>query len=162
MNEKNVDPGRQAALEEMQGVWKRQYESLDTVKSTAKTIMGYSSLLLGLIGVLQLSGLFSSLSGLYVFLAVTTAVAYIVLVCICVTIINMTVFYGPILSDWKMLDKQLFNKTDNKLLEQRIADYLCAIEKNNEVLKKRVEMLNFAIILFPVIIALLFLMGLAA
>jgi len=162
MSEINFDPGRLAAFEEMQGVWKRQYESLAILKETAKTILGYTSLFLGLLSVLQISNFFSSPSVIYKWLGGAAAASYICLVWLCLTIIAPTEVYAPIDSEWDVLAEYLFDKSGDALLEQRIVSYLGVIKDNDIVLAKRSAMLKWAGRLFAAIVLLLFLMGLAA
>jgi len=163
MSEKMVpDPGRQAALEEMQGVWARQYESLAILKENAKTILSYTSLFLGLIGILQISNFFSSPSIVYKWLASAAAIGYIVLVWLTLTILGPAKVQGPIDSDRGVLEEYFYDKTGDELVEQRIASYLGAIRKNDVVIMKRAVMLTWASRLFATIIFLLFLMGIFA
>jgi len=156
------DPGRQAAFEEMQAAWKRQYETLDILKETAKTMLGYTSVFLGLIGVLQISGFFALPSITYKALGAVCAAAYIVLVCLCLGVMSPAGMFGPILAEWNTLALYMFNKENNELLNRRIYDYVEAIEMNNQVLKKKALQVKWAGVLFPLIIVLLFLMGLFA
>jgi hypothetical protein len=128
----------QVSTEEMQAVLKRQYDGMDAIKATARSFFSAASLIIALLGALQI---FSArvdpvYQALYPYGIVAALVLYIALVVSCSLALLPVTMKGPIAASWDVLSESLIGKEDRDILEMLLSGLLNAIQLNVPILKR--------------------------
>lgn len=155
--------GYEVAIEEMQYQLDEQYKSIGNIKTFVQQIFGAASLIISLIGALQIFGVQvdPAWHGLYNILVGITMFLYIILVANCVRVLAPLRVKGPISADWDILIENFVGHEDDlDVLKQRLRCYLDAISLNKpiiDILYKRVKYLRW---MLPAIVIILLILSL--
>jgi len=144
-------------LIEMQRMYQGQSNGIDSIKATIKTIFGSSSLIVSLIGALQLFTKPISATWLPVYQGVLIVIAllYLALIIVCIAGMWPVYVYPPLNAVWKQLTETFQNMNDEEMESMYISAILQAIEKNTPIVKRFVRLERIALFLLPVIVLLI-------
>jgi len=140
---------------------RRQGESIEAVGVNAKTLFSSSSIIIGLLGVVQLSQYFQDvfkercsgiITGVIIFL-------YIFLVIISLIVLSPKNYLGPIELSYTVLCDAFYGKTEREILEMQLSAYLNVIDKNEPGIKRRRFMTIIQSIIFALIVVLVIVAG---
>lgn len=123
----NLD-GLKVCIEEMNRNLKLEYEGVDMLKTTARSVLSAASLITALISALQLArpAIQSGYSVLYNAGIICALVLYVALIMACVKAITAINWSAPVDADWKVLYNAFANKTGEKLLTMQMSSMLNA------------------------------------
>jgi len=150
------------ALDEMKKTLSRQFEGLDIFKETAKNLFGASSLVLSLIGALQLvrPNIVNEWVCIYNAMIILALSLYAFMLAICLWVILPTKLYQPVGTDWDEIYK-FFTGDEIFIYRNYLLAYTKTVEEMNPpVLRSRRIALYIAGILLFLIISLLLLLSL--
>lgn len=138
-----------------------QHESIDSIKSTSRTILATSSVVVALLGALQLINVKpdDTFSWLYWILIGLAILAYLVVVTYSSWVISPLKLSGPVPEDWDILYATFVDKNNIIILRTLLMVYLNAIEENKPILKRVVRQTRVASV--SLVIAVLILVGLS-
>lgn len=130
--------GYKASLEEMQKVFGYQLDSVSASKETNKNFFGAASLIITLLGSLQLllGKVSNAWTSTYQLLLLISLVIYILFILISIYIFLPTVLQAPIRADWSELKESFFCREEKDILVHQLSQYLIAIDDNKKALKK--------------------------
>jgi hypothetical protein len=151
--------GYQVAISEMQKYLDGQYQSVSAVKNVVEQILGAASLIIAIIGALQLfnARIQPQYQAIYNGLIVVTVILYIVLIASSIWVLSPTEVKGPISADWDELYKgYVGHENEIDILKQQLSNYLNAIKLNDPIIIKRSRRTWIPAILLPVIVILVF------
>ena len=158
----NVD-GWQVGVEEMKSLYRLQFESVDIRKDQAKTILGASSIVIAILGALQLVGVQVVAEWLYVYnAAIVLAVGlYVASIVLCFLALDAVTLIYPVEDDWDTIYEHFGSQeTDLDLAKKLLVSYLGAIEENRPTLIRHSLLVRWASILLPVVVVILLLLSL--
>lgn len=150
-------PSHTLALEEMRLEYQQVSQSSDVLDNKASAMLGASSLILGLLGVLQISAASRSLT-IQIGLGIAAAL-YFVMVWLCLKSIFPKSFTTPIQADWNVLSKYLLTQKEKDAVLNILSGYVTQIQHNkhiNEIKARNVQAVQW---IFTVIILLLLLLS---
>ena len=154
--------GYKIAIEEMQLALKNNLESFDAVRNMARTLFGAASLIVGLLGTLQIisADVVPAYRGIYNFLITLTMIVYIGLIVCCLRVLSPNNIDLPIEVDWNVLWNHYISETDDQIYKTRLISYINAIQKNWPVITRLRNITRIATLLLPIIIVLILLISL--
>lgn len=154
--------GLKVCVDEMNRNLKLQYEGVDVLKATARSILSAASLVSGLMGVLQLARpvVKADFLELYNLGIVVAVVLYVALIIVCVISITGITMFAPVAADWRTLKTTFAVKTGDDLLDLQISALLNAITTNEPIIKRQRNLVIAACVLLPAIIVVLFALSL--
>lgn len=146
-------------LEDMQSHIEKQSIGIAAVKDTARSIFGAASLIVALIGALQVfdapvpDGAFGVVYRIGVVLIM---ILYPLLIVLCLKTLAPVIFYGPIKPELEILRETYTGKDEREILKQRLVNCLNVIPKNEAAIQKRRKLVNASgvVLVFIVIIML--------
>ena len=151
--------GYEVALEEAKRHFEAQRNGIDAIKSTAQHILNASSVVFGLITTFQLfmNQVDEAYKLLYYGLFGLVCVFYVALAGLCVAVISPIEIFGVAAMDWELLYEYFVGKEDDLEIDRTLlSSYLNVIHLNEPKISARRKMVNWVVVLFPVIVALLF------
>lgn len=150
------------STEEMQAVLKRQYDGMDAIKATARSILSAASLITALLGAFQIftARIDPAYQGLYPYGILAALVLYIGLIAGCAMALMPVTMKGPIAANWPELSAQFVGKADREIMKVRLSGLLNAIELNAPLLRKMRWVTVLAGILLVIEVVLLVLLSL--
>lgn len=157
------DFGYEIAIQEMRYLIEDQSKSLELAKSTAQNVLSAASLIIALVGILPVLNASQQYNHTQCHwgLILLAAVLYTLLIIVCVYILGLQNFHGPIAADWPELYNSFVKHTDKTMiLKTRLSAYLNALELNKPVVNRKTRLANLAAALLPAIVILLFLAAL--
>jgi len=132
---------------------KRQGESIDSLKTHARTIFSASSIIISLIGTLQIfNEIPSNYRLLYISLIIIMVILYIVLVILSLTILSPFQIYGPISIDEATLFGSFIGKMEREVILNQLSAYINVIKLNEPKIITRQKMTTAISILFAIIV----------
>jgi hypothetical protein len=148
-------------LEEVKAGYQRQEESMDVFKKHARTLFSASSIILTLLGVMQIFSLPAEVfKGLYGGIIAGILILYILLVGISL-IVNFPIqFLGPIELNWDVLSHGFMEKKERDVILMQISCYLNVIDLNRKSIKTRYKLILTQNIIFGLIVLLVITAGL--
>lgn len=164
--------GLEISIEEMRYRLKSQYEGVDAIKATARTVFGASSLIVSLLAALQLSNVrvdptFSAAYSIGVVLAMAL---YAFQITLCISVLLPVSLNGPVKEDWDILYESFTGwnellqdftgKSEIEILRKRLSAYLNAIELNEPIISDSRRTATWASYILPVIVIILLLLSL--
>lgn len=128
----------QVATEEMQAVLNRQYDGMDAIKATARSILSAASLITALLGALQIfsARIDPAYQVLYPYGITMALVLYIALIAGCAVALLPVTMKGPIAPNWKVLSDSFVGKDERAIMEMRLSCLLNAIDLNAPLLRR--------------------------
>lgn len=152
-----TNPSHTLALEEMRLEYQQVSQSSDVLDNKASAMLGASSLILGLLGVLQISAAAPSLY-LQIGKAVI-AVLYLLMLWLTIKAIFPRTFHAPIQADWSVLSEHLLTKNERDATLKLISGYVEQIEYNKTINEKKSRNIEWSARIFGAIILLLMLLS---
>ncbi len=154
--------GLKVCVDEMNRNLKFQYEGIDSLKATARSILSAASLVTGLMGILQLvrPAIQADFVGLYNFGIVAAVLMYIGLIVASVRSITAITMFAPVAADWMVVQTTFANKSGADLLNMQISALQQAIRANEPIIKHQRDLVLTACVLLPAIVVVLFAMSL--
>jgi hypothetical protein len=152
----NTD-GLKVCIDEMNRNLKMQYEAIDSLKATARSVLSAASLITGLLAVLQLARptIQADYVSLYNVGIGFTLFLYALLIIACVAAISGLTMKAPLNADWNELQRFFASKTGLDLVNLHLASLLKAVNANEPIIKRQRLLVLSACILLPVIVAIL-------
>jgi len=154
--------GLQVCIDEMNRNLKLQYEGVDSLKATARSILSAASLITGLMSVLQLSRppIQAAYIDLYNLGIVVASALFIALIITSIRSIMAITLQAPVVADWQALSAGLAEKTGPDLARQHLSNLLNAIARNQPIIDRQTRLVWAACILLPLVVAALFMLSL--
>lgn len=151
------DSDLKVAIDEMSRNLRLQFEAMDTHKTTARAILSAASLIIGLMGVLQLArpSIQTPFVSLYNLGIVLAMIVYVVLISLAVWSIMAVSMASPIKSDWETLKTYFVGKCGRDLLKMQLSAILNAIRFNDVLLTRQRRLVTAACVCLPVIVLIL-------
>ena len=140
--------------------YQRQGESVDALKTHARTIFSASSIIISLIGTLQIfSEIQNDYKLLFIFLIGLLAFCYLILLVFSLIILSPFQAYGPIHIDKDTLFESFQDKKERDVILKQLSAYINAIALNEPKIVLRQQMTTALSILFAVIVLLILLIA---
>jgi hypothetical protein len=160
MNNENLDI--RVSITEMQLLLSQINGSIEVCKSTSRSILSSASLIIALVGALQIfsSKINSNYLTCFRIGIGVTAILYIALIVCCIIVLNPARISSPIAPSWDVLQEAFSDKTERELLKTQLSAYLNSIKKNEIVVNRSAHLTTTANILLPIIVLFLFLLAL--
>ncbi len=154
--------GLKVCVDEMNRNLKFQYEGIDSLKATARSILSAASLVTGLMGILQLvrPTIQADFVGLYNFGIAAAVLLYIGLIVSAVSSITAITMFAPVAADWTVVQTTFADKSGADLLNMQISALQQAIRANEPIIKHQRDLVLTACVLLPAIVVVLFAMSL--
>lgn len=155
--------GYEISVSEMKYRLEEVYKGIDEIKNTFRNVFGASSIIVALIGALQIfsSDVAPEYKALNCLLIALTIVSYGLLIAGCIWMISPIKVSGPTPSKWDALKEGFIDRDENsKIYEQLIKNYIRAIDKSEPEVMKRYKWGKFVLPLLPIIVVLLFIISL--
>jgi hypothetical protein len=149
-------------LEEMQRSLDHQRDSFDTIKTTVRSVLSAASLIVSLVGALQLinSRIAPAWLWLYWIGIAVTATLYVALILFSVVILMPIIPSSPLAANWDVLTTAFKDLDEKEMKLKQLSSILNAIEKNKPILDYLVKLQRFVLILLPFIVVILLLLSL--
>ena len=150
------------SLEEMKRDLDAQKASFDTIKATMRTILSASSLIVSLVGALQLltARIAPGWTWLYILGVSVVAILYITLIVLCAMTLWPVSVWSPLSSKWDDLTTTFQGMNEKDYLLQYLVQVTQAMEKNAPRLQKAARLERIALILLPSLVTILLLLAL--
>ena len=143
-------------LHEAENKLERQSESIESLKSHARTIFGASSIVIPLLGTLLIfSDIAINVKSYYIAIVAMMITLYVVLVILSLIILSPSRFSGPIQIDHPTLKEVFLGKNELEIIKIRLSAYLNAIELNEGNIILKQKMTTIISIIFAIIVILL-------
>ncbi len=158
----NEKLGLELAISDMQESLRNQSLSISAFKATTRHLLSAASLIVALIGALQLYKVQISDDWIWLYTGVLFLIAglYIALVMLCVWAQAPIVVMGPIREEWELFREFYMGKSEIDILRVRLSGYLHAFDLNKEPIAFRVKLTKAASVILPVIVVILLLLSL--
>lgn len=154
--------GYKIAIEEMRSLLIQHDQSLQASKTTARQVLGSSSLVFALFGTFQM---FIELPkwDFYYWIALSTiGLLYILLILLCYWVISLSIVQTPIRGEWDNLYYSLIKPNDERsILRNQLSAYLDVLELNRHKIELRAVYTNISVILLAVVIISMIILGIA-
>jgi hypothetical protein len=151
--------GYETVIAEMKYLLEQQYQGIEATKSTAQHILSAASLIIALIGALQLLNVQvdPEWATAYNYLVVISIGSYVALIICCVIVIRPAQVYVPTSANWgELYSKFVGHRDDLDVLKQQLANYLNVINLNEQIVITRRRLATIASVLLPIIVIILF------
>ena len=151
--------GYETVIAEMKYLLDQQYQGVEATKSTAQHVLGAASLIIALIGALQLLNvqIDPKWSTTYNCLVILSIVLYVALITCCILVIKPAQVFTPTSADWdELYYKFVGHQDDVDVLKQQLANYINVIGLNEKIVTYRRRLATIASILLPIIVIILF------
>lgn len=152
----------QVSIEEMRGVLKQQWDGMDAIKATARSVLSAASLIVALLGALQVlnARVDPAYQDLYHAGILVALGLYVLLVAGCSTALLPVTMKGPVMASWEVLQQAFSGKEEREILKMRLSGLLNAIALNTGPLRRMRALTTLALLLLPLEVVLLMLLGL--
>jgi hypothetical protein len=144
-------------LEVMKKDLENQVGSFDTIKATVRSVLSAASLIISLVGALQLVTVHVAPAWLWLYWSgvILAAVLYVTLIVVCIIALMPVRPWLPIKPEWDNLTTTFKGMNEEEINLKYLSSILNAIEKNTPVIEKFVCLQRVALILLPVIVIVL-------
>lgn len=156
-----VDMGLQICVEEMQKAFEREMASFEAVKSMARSVFSAASMIVALLGALQILTV-RVVPGWFVVWQVCLGAAmvlYVALIVLCFLAFTPQDVPGPVKVDWQVLMDSFYGEGEKAVLT-RLSSLVDTINANKLVLRRSVFFSRAAGLIFVVLVVLLLSMAL--
>lgn len=127
--------GFKVSLDEVKKVFEYQLESVTGYKEASKNVFGAASLIITLLGSLQL--LLGKVSDMwlttYQTLLIIALVVYIAIILVTIFLLMPTSLQAPIRASWEVLEDTFFYKDEKEVILFQLNQYLVVIDKNKAI-----------------------------
>lgn len=144
-------------LAEMQRMFHSQLDGITSIKTTIRAVFGSASLIVSLIGALQLFTAPVPIEWLpfYRGTLALIAVLYVVLILVCVAGMWPVAINPPLNALWDELTTVFKGKDDQEMITMYLSAVLQAIEFNAPIVKRFYKLQVIALILLPILVVLI-------
>jgi hypothetical protein len=144
-------------LAEIQRDLNLQIGSFDVIKTTVRSVLSSASLIVSLVGALQLvtARIAPAWLCLYQTGVILTAVLYVALIVLCIAALWPVSVWSPLKPEWDNLVTTFIDLNEEEIISKHLSSVLSAIEKNKPLLKSYVRLQMAALILLPIIVVIL-------
>ena len=146
--------GKRYVLDEQRRAFDHVNEAGSALDSKLQALLGSGSLIISLVGTVQLVNLRQG-GDLFFWGLGVTIVLYIIMVGVILWGLRPLEYYEPIDNDWEKLDRTFFGENEDDVLEQLISNYLKYIEQNRRHNVSKVKMQRIATGLLMFIVAVI-------
>lgn len=145
------------SLAEMQRDLELQIGSFDTIKATVRSVLSSASLIVSLVGALQLvtARIDPAWLCLYRSGVILAAVLYVALIVLCIAALWPVRVWSPLKPEWDNLVTTFKDLNDEDIISKYLSSVLNAIDKNAPLLKNYIRLQMAALILLPLIVMVL-------
>lgn len=149
--------GLKVCVDEMDRNLKLQYEGVDALKATARSVLSSASLITALMTVLQLArpNIQADYVSIYNATIASTMILYVSLIATCVASISGITMKAPIGADWETLYQSFASKTETDLLRMQVAALLQVVKLNEPIVNRQRWLVLTSCILLPIIVFIL-------
>src|SRR5437867_3701286 len=131
LNEPNPDPvGKRYVLDEQRRTFDQVADSGEALDRKLQALLGSASLIISLVGTIQLVALRQTGGLVFWAFVVPELVLFIVMVILIVRGLRPLVYLNPIADNWRELAILFFDEPEDRVLGTLIYNYLNVIEKN--------------------------------
>ncbi|NPV78247.1 MAG: hypothetical protein HPY59_17965 [Anaerolineae bacterium] len=149
--------GFSLALEEMRSAYQQFIQAGEALDHKASALLGAAGLLLGLVGVLQISSV--SVSNIVKWGLALAAALYLVMVWLCIRTLFPHGYTTPIKADWDVLSDYLLTRGKRDAVLNILSGYVAQIQHNQRVNEIKARNVRWAAWIFAMIIVLLLLLS---
>jgi hypothetical protein len=144
-------------LELMKRDLKDQTDSIDTIKATVRSVLSAASLIISLVGALQLVTARVAPNWLWLYwIGVTLAAGlYVALIVLCSIALMPVQSWLPIEPEWDNLTTTFKGMGDEEILLKYLSSILSTRDKSSPTIQKLVCLQRATLILLPIIVILL-------
>lgn len=137
--EKSDLTGLITAVEEAKAYYRSQEKGIDSIKTTARSIFSAASLVVSLLGALQIFSVKSQTAHpvLFVIAVLIATHSYVLAIVFSLKVQLPLDFVTPIKMEIGELDKDLVGKSEEDVLKQQLVNYLNAIDGNKKPIAVR-------------------------
>jgi len=151
-----------AMVHEASENYKRQGDSIESIKTHARTVFSSSSIIISLLSLFQIlsktpKGYNVNVS--YGRIIAVIVVLYVSLVVISLLVLSPLLFHGPIKMDWGVITETFKEKSERDVLLMQLSAYINAFEKNKLIIKNQRLMIIIQSIIFALIVLFVLLAG---
>lgn len=136
--------GKRMVLEEQRRAFDKVSEASNSLDQKLQSLLGSASLVVSLVGVLQLPTLKLSTGDFFWWVFVPALLLYISMVVTTILGLRPLKYLDPIDSNWDVLAARYFDESEDHVLEYLISDYLAFIEINRNLNQRKTRALNWA------------------
>jgi len=152
-------PQSQLALEEMRRSYDLLINNADSMDQKASWLLGSSSWIVALFGLLQLTALPQGQSSIYCVGIVLVIACYGGLVWICVSVLRPRSYKYPITADWDTISNGILQSDHEAAYHKAISSYVEQIPNNRRINEGKARGLRIGTILLGFMITALLLLG---
>ena len=154
--------GIQVCIEEMQKTLERVLASMDTIKNTARSTLSSASIILALVSALQILSprIQAPWVPVYGIGLAIIAIAYVILVALCVYVLAPVSMIGPVSPEWSALKEAFTDKDQQEIMLLRLGGLINAIDQNKPIVKHYSRLSIIASALLPALVGFLLLLAL--
>lgn len=150
----NEDYDLECSVEETKYYLERQYDSVDSVKNTSRDILTAISLLTTIWAFLQIDEFsfdFTSFS-MHLLTRIVVIVSYLAILILTGILAQLNVMCAPIAIDWEVFQTLFFNQSKKKILENRLENYLQAVNLNRKKITRLNKIIKALFVLYLILI----------
>ena len=150
--------GWEIVLSEMKRRLEGVYKGVDETKKTFRSIFSAASLIVALLGALQIysSQVASGYEIYFYILLGLSLLLYIILIAGCIWMLKPIDVKAAVPEDWDILyEKYASQKEDIEIYKQLVSNYIEAIDSSNAIVHKRYRWGRLILPLLPIIVGLL-------
>jgi hypothetical protein len=149
---KNLDI--QVSIEEMSELLDKQFDSMEAIKTTARTIFGSASLVTSILGAFKLTTIIivEDYAKYFNIGIVISMVLYVILIVCCIFILLPINMKLPIEANWKVLRDAFVGKEERDILKMQLSAYLNAISHNDKLINSKKKLATIASVILPLIV----------
>lgn len=155
--------GYEISVSEMKRRLDGVYSGIDEIKKTFRSIFSAASLIVALIGALQIFSVkvIPAYQVYYTALFITSMVLYVFLIIGCIWMLSPIKVKGPTPEDWDVLYEGFSSQKDDiEIYKQLLSNYINAINKSEVIAEKRYRWALFFLPILPIIVVLMLIIGL--
>ena len=147
--------GLRLAFKEMQSLYTQRQENAANLDGKAETILGSASLILSLITTLQLILSGTDQPWFYWFGLIVVFLLYLGMIVTTLFALTPRAYATPIAASWEVLDRRLFQATEEKALLTLIKAYIDRVNEISPIIDKKANLVRRATVLLALIVCLL-------
>jgi hypothetical protein len=149
-------------LEEIKRDLENQRGSFDTIKANVRSVLSSASLIISLVGALQLATARIDPAWIWLYWGglILAAALYVVLLVVCCMALMPVRVYAPIAAEWNYLTTAYKDISEKDSRLKQMSSTLNVIDKNAPLLNKLARLQIAALILLPIIVIVILSLGL--
>jgi hypothetical protein len=149
-------------LEDVRQDLNQQIGGIDTIKTTMRSVLSAASLIVSLVGALQLLTVKIAPAWMWLYQVgiVLAAFLYLALIVMCILALWPVHVWSPIAADWDELTTAYKGLDEKEALLKRLSAVLNAIDQNTPLVRRYARLQMAALVLLPAIVLVLLLLAL--